>query len=87
MGMGRHLNEETELPDTFGLQEYFITDVVTEIDGPNVRVVWGVRRGGSIHWLCSSVLRADRLIAISKECGNAAEEAFSLNELLHGKGH
>lgn len=79
--MGRH-ELETELPDTFGLPEYFISDVVTEIVGPNVRMVCGIKRGGQLHWLYSAVMRADQLIQASRMCANTAEEAFNLHELM-----
>ncbi|WP_315731749.1 MULTISPECIES: hypothetical protein [unclassified Bradyrhizobium] len=73
---------DKKLPDTFGLPEYLISTVVTEIDGPNVRMVCGIRRGGQIHWLYSAVMRADQLIQASGDCREAAEEAFNLEELM-----
>lgn len=77
-----------EIPDTFGLPEYFISNVVTEIDGPNVRMVCGIRRGGQIHWLYSCVMRADLLIGNSRNVNAAAEEAFNLQQLMSlRKGH
>jgi hypothetical protein len=79
--MGRH-EIETEIPDTFGLPEYFVSEIVTEIDGPNVRMVCGVRRGGQKHWLYSAVMRADQLIYASRMCTNTAEEAFNLLEMM-----
>lgn len=75
------------LPDTFGLPEYFISDVVTEIDGPNVRMVCGIKRGGTIHWLFSCVMRADLLIGESQHVNKAAEEAFNLQQMMDGKRH
>ena len=71
-----------ELPDTYGLPEYLVSNIATEIDGPNVRIVCGVRRGGQTHWLFSVVTRADQLIQIARECEGVAEEAFNLNELM-----
>jgi hypothetical protein len=70
------------VPDTTGLPEYFISDVVTEIDGPNVRMVCGIRRGGSVHWLYSCVMRADLLAISSREANAAAQEALSLAEIM-----
>ncbi len=69
-------------PDTFGLHEYFITDVYTEISGSNVRMICGVRRGGAVHWLYSCVMPAELLINGSKQCRAAAEEAFTLMQMM-----
>lgn len=79
--MGR-MGITAEMPDTFGLPEYFISEVVTEIDGPNVRMVCGVRRGGVIHWLYSCVMRADRLMVSGQTVTTAAEEAFNLDQMM-----
>ena len=79
MGMGI---ETRETPDTTGLPEFFITDIFTEICGPNVRVVCGVRRNGTIHWLYSAVMPADRIIVGAQECANAGSEAYSLMRLI-----
>jgi hypothetical protein len=85
--MGR-LGIATEIPDTSGLPEYFISEVFTEIDGPNVRLVCGVKRGGITHWLYSCVIRADRLLVTSASAAIAAEEAFNFERLLaHRTGH
>jgi hypothetical protein len=85
MELERCRNEE--LPDTYGLPEYLISDVVSEIDGPNVRMICGVRRGGHIHWLYSCVMRSDQLAATSQQLGNTAAEARGLAELMAGRGH
>lgn len=85
--MGRHVND-TELPDTFGLPEFFISEVATEIDGPNVRVICGSKRGGNTHWLFSCVMRADLLVIAIREVERAACEAFTLQQLIgNEKGH
>ena len=75
------LDVQVELPDTFGMPEYFISSVVTEIDGPNVRMICGIKRGGQFHWLFSCVMRADQLIEASQTCQEAARQAFTLDEL------
>jgi len=80
-------HEQIELPDTYGLPEYLISNVVTEIDGPNVRMICGIRRGGRIDWLYSCVMRADQLIGVSRDCNTAALEAFNLGEMTVGRGH
>jgi hypothetical protein len=73
-----HQEEAPIAPDTFGFVEYFVTDIATEISGTNVRMICGVRRGGQIHWLYSSVMPAELLLTNSKQCGTAAEQAFNL---------
>jgi len=65
------------MPDTFGLIEYFITDIRTEVIGNEVRIICGVRRCGTIHWLYSVVMPAESLLVCSKACGEAALEAFN----------
>jgi hypothetical protein len=76
-----------ELPDTTGLPEFFISDVVTEIDGPNVRMICGIRRGGHVHWLYSCVMRADQLAISGRQVINAAQEAFNLSNMAAGPTH
>jgi hypothetical protein len=71
-----------KIPDTFGLPEYFISEVVTEIDGPNVRMVCGVKRGGVVHWLYSCVMRADQLMVSGQTVTMAAEEAFNIDQMM-----
>jgi hypothetical protein len=79
--MGR-MGIPAKLPDTFGLPEYFISEVVTEIDGPNVRMVCGVKRGGVVHWLYSCVMRADQLMVSGQTVTMAAEEAFNIDQMM-----
>lgn len=86
MEMGS-LQVGSELPDTLGLPEFFISSVVTEIDGPNVRMICGVKRGGHIDWLFSCVMRADQLIEASKQCADAAKQAVNLNGSLLNRTH
>ena len=70
------------VPDTFGLTEYFITDVFTEVDGGNVRIICGTKRAGAIHWLYSCIMPAERLIAASGQCQSAAQEAFNFMQMI-----
>lgn len=74
------MTEAANMPDTYGLPEYFVSSVVTEIDGPNVRIICGVTRGGQTHWLFSYVMRADLLFANAIAIRTAAEEAFALQQ-------
>lgn len=81
------LEMPANLPDTFGLPEYFITDVVTEIDGTNVRIICGARRGGVVHWLYSTIMPADRLMCSARQCNTAALEAADLQYMMAGTSH
>jgi hypothetical protein len=74
--------EAPNAPDLFGLPEFFITDVRTEIDGTNVRIMCGVKRGGKVHWLYSSVMPADKLLLGARQCASAAQEAFNLVQMM-----
>lgn len=80
--MGINHDEPETMPDTFGLAEYFITDVHTEITGSNVRMICGVRRGGQVHWLYSCIMPAELLILGSRQCREAAEQAFNIAHLM-----
>lgn len=73
--------EAPSAPDTFGLVEYFATEVFTEISGTNVRMVVGVKRGSQTNWLFSVVMPADCLIMNARQCEGAAEEAFNLVQM------
>jgi hypothetical protein len=87
--MGIQERTESSLPDTFGLPEFYITDVRTEIAGSNVRMVCGVRRGGTVHWLYSAVMPAELLLPTTQECALAACEAFNLTQMVERRrrGH
>jgi hypothetical protein len=74
-------HEAPNAPDTFGLTEYFATEVFTEISGSNVRMVVGVRRGDQTNWLFSVVMPADSLIKNARQCEGAAVEAFNLVQM------
>lgn len=77
------------MPDVYGLPHYVITEVIVEIDGPDVRMACGVKVFGTIHWLYTVTMRADRLITTTRNLDHAAHEAFNLSELLgvSGRGH
>jgi hypothetical protein len=80
--MGMQPDEPACAPDTYGLPEFFITDVQTETVGSNVRLFCGVRRSGIVHWLYSCVIPAELLLATSMNCRAAAEQAVSLMQLV-----
>jgi hypothetical protein len=73
--------EAPSAPDTYGLVEYFATEVFTEISGTNVRMVVGVKRGNQTNWLFSVVMPADCLIPNARQCESAALEAFNLVQM------
>lgn len=75
MGIGR-------TPDTFGLQEFFITEVETEVIGHEVRVMCGVKRCGEIHWLYSSVMPADLMLLALHKVTRAAELAYNQSQIV-----
>jgi hypothetical protein len=85
--MGIH-KDAPSAPDTFGLEEYFVTDIATEVIGGNVRLVCGARIGEHVQWRYTVVLPAEHLMRIGRECQQAAEEAFLIQELMdRRKGH
>jgi hypothetical protein len=86
--MGRlGMNEVPKAPDTYGLPEYKISEIMTEIDGPDVRILCGVRKFGEVHWLYSCVVRADTLLALNNQTRQAAEEAYNINQMMIRAGH
>jgi hypothetical protein len=70
-------------PDLYGLMEYKITEVMTEIDGPDVRVLCGCRKFGVVHWLYSVVINAEDYLRINQQIITAAEQALSIQRLMH----
>jgi hypothetical protein len=68
-------------PDTMGLPEFFATHTAVEIDGTNVRIAFGVRRGGEVHWLHCIVMPANRLLLASHDWTTAAADAFSFAQM------
>lgn len=79
--MGIH-NDAPSAPDTYGLMEYKITEVLTEIDGPDVRVLCGCRKFGQTHWLYSVVMNAEEYLRINEQVRTAAEQAVSIQRLM-----
>lgn len=81
MQMG--MQEEAPLaPDTYGLEEYFVTDIFTEVMGGNVRLICGARHGKHIQWRYTVILPAEHLARIGMECQQAAEQAFFIQQLI-----
>jgi len=67
-------------PASLDLPEYKINITITEIDGPDVRIYCGCRKGGiHIHWLYSCVMRADDLLDAVQRSTAAAMEAINQN--------
>ena len=77
------LREEAHTaPDLYGLMEYKITEVLTEIDGPDVRILCGCRKFGVVHWLYSVVINAEDYLRINQQVITAAEQAVSIQRLM-----
>lgn len=85
--MGMEHDGPTTAPDTFGLQEFYITDVLTEVAGTNVRMFCGVRKGGQVHWLYTAVMPAELLVSATTRCRQAAEEAFNILQMMDRVSH
>jgi hypothetical protein len=62
--------------------EYKVSEVLTEIDGPDVRVLCGVRKFGQVHWLYSVVINAEDYLRINNQVRTAAEHAINIQQLL-----
>jgi hypothetical protein len=71
-----------EAPDTYGLPEYHVTEIRTEIDGRDVRMVFGTKRFGQINWLYTVVISPEKLLMLSQECATVAAEAFNLSQMM-----
>jgi hypothetical protein len=70
-------------PDTYGLKEYFVTDIITEvIGGGNVRLVCGARHAGHVQWRYTVVLPAEQLMHIGLQCQQAAEKSLLLQQMI-----
>lgn len=79
-GMG--MLEIADAPDTHGLPEYRVSEMRTEIDGNDIRMVFGTRRFGQIEWLYTVAVSPERLMEIAQHCYSVAEEAFNLQQLM-----
>jgi len=75
-------------PASLDLPEYTISTTLAEVDGPNVRIYCGVKRGGYVHWLYSCVMRADHLLSAVQKSSVAALQAINENvaELMQEAG-
>jgi hypothetical protein len=81
MGMAM-LEFPAEVPDTHGLPEYRVSEMRTEIDGADVRMVFGTKRFGQIEWLYTVVVSPEKLMAFTEHCNSIAEEAYNLMQLM-----
>jgi hypothetical protein len=66
-----------QIPDTYGVLEHYINNVITKVDGPNVRVICGLKRGDAVCWLFGYVVRTDLVASNAMLITGAAEEAFA----------
>jgi hypothetical protein len=76
-----------DAPDTYGLPEYHVTEMRTEIDGRDIRMVFGAKRFGQIQWLYTVVISPERLMTLTSECRSVAEQAFNLSQFLGKHAH
>ena len=76
------VNVAPNAPDLYGLQEFKVSEVLTEIDGPDVRIACGIRKFGVVHWLYSVVINADDYLRINQQVSSAAEQAISIQRLM-----
>jgi len=76
------LEMPADAPDTYGIPEYHVSEVRTEIDGTDVRMVFGTKRFGQTQWLYTVVVNPERLLALCHYCQSAAEEAFNLAQMM-----
>jgi hypothetical protein len=77
-----------EALDTYGLPEYHVTEMRTEIDGRDIRMVFGAKRFGQIQWLYTVVVSPEKLMQLTRECQSVAEEAFNFEQLMgRRRGH
>lgn len=75
-----------EAPDTFGLPEYRATEMRSEFDGRDIRLVFGAKRFGQIQWLYTVTFSPQRLLSIAHQCEAAAVRAINLETMLLGSG-
>jgi hypothetical protein len=73
-------------PETYGLPEYFVSEAVAEIDGPNVRIICGAKRGTHVIWLYSAVIPADVLLPQAQKIAAVAEEAIRMKPFALCRG-
>jgi hypothetical protein len=74
--------EAPTAPDTYGLPEYNVNKSFFEIDGANVRMVFGERRFGQLHWHYCVLMTAEDLLQVAYECQRVAEEAFETSRMM-----
>jgi hypothetical protein len=86
--MGMQEEAPSSAPDTYGLPEYNVNRSYYEIDGPNVRMVFGEHRFGQLHWHYCVLMKAEDLLRVGNECRLFAEEAFKLAAMMdRGSAH
>jgi hypothetical protein len=76
-----------DAPDTYGLPEYHVTEMRTEIDGRDVRLAFGHKRFGQVQWLYTVVISPERLMTLTRDCQSVAEEAFNISQIMGKHAH
>lgn len=80
--------EAPVVPDTFGLPDYHVTEIIYEIVGTDVRMACGIKRFGQTHWLYTVTMPADRLLIEAFHGEAVACDAVNMLQLVgSGKGH
>jgi hypothetical protein len=73
-------------PDVYGIPEYRISEVKSEIDGKDVRMVFGAKRFGQIHWLYTVVASAESLLKLCNHCEEVALQAINIEQVMQRRG-
>jgi hypothetical protein len=77
------LEMPADAPDTYGLPEYcHLSEMCSEIDGRDIRMVFGQRRFGQVQWLYTVVVSPEAAMKLCRNIMLVAEEAYNLNQMM-----
>jgi hypothetical protein len=80
-----------EVPDTYGLPEYKVSEMRGEIEanGHDVRLLFGAKRFKQMNWLYTVVCSPDDLMRLSRQCEALAIEAMQISRAMERRwsGH
>lgn len=74
-------------PDTYGLPEYKISEMRIEIDGHDLRMVFGAKRFGQVQWFYTAVIEPERLMRLCREAAALAEQVLNQSMVVDGTSH